>query len=272
MRNPVTRVENIARAGFFARGVVYILLGYFAFTGAQMAKDGTSGVLKHIAEVPGGYWLLAMVAIGLAAYGFFRLYDAALNLEPSGEGWKATLKRIGHAASGVAHLALAVTAVKLIMDSRAQAGGERQQEAAAGLLNLPFGSVVLGAIAIGFLFAALEQLRSAWTGRFMRNLDADAPPFTDKIGRAGYAARSVVFFLIGYALIKAAWFTNSDQVQGVGGALMELRDMGWAYPLTAIGLLLFGVFSLIMGKYRRIRDEDVIARLKQMHMGNGTNG
>jgi hypothetical protein len=32
--------------------------------------------------------------------------------------------------------------------------------------------------------------------------------------------------------------------------------------LVAAGLLLFGVFSLVMARYRTIRDEDVIARLK----------
>ena len=35
---------------------------------------------------------------------------------------------------------------------------------------------------------------------------------------------------------------------------MALRDKGVLYTLVAIGLLLFGVFSLIMARYRVIPD------------------
>ena len=34
------------------------------------------------------------------------------------------------------------------------------------------------------------------------------------------------------------------------------------FKLIAIGLILFGLVSLVMARYRRIADDDVVARLK----------
>ena len=110
----------------------------------------------------------------------------------------------------------------------------------------------------------IEQAMKAVTAKFMSKLEPDAPPFTKIVGRIGYAARAVVFFLIGYAIAKAAWSESGSQVKGIGGALSQLADEGIWFTLVAIGLIAFGIFSIVMARYRIIRDDDVIARLKAM--------
>jgi hypothetical protein len=42
-------------------------------------------------------------------------------------------------------------------------------------------------------------------------------------------------------------------------ALLQLRSRDWLFPLVAIGLGAFGVFSLIMARYAQIRDESAAA-------------
>jgi len=267
LSNPVARVENIARAGFLARGIVYILLGYFAFTTRGIAEEGTGGVLAEIYDVPGGTILLGLIAIGLAGYGFFRLYDAIIGLEPQSAGWKGQAVRIGHGASGVAHFFLAATAAKLAMnsgqDAASQASGS-QQDAAATVLSLPFGSIFLAIVVAGFLFAALQQAKKAWSGKFMAKLDADAPAIVEPVGRVGYAARAIVFLLVGYMLVRASMFESAQEAGGVGEVFSQLSGFGILYMLVAVGLLMFGIFSLVMARYRRIRDEDVIERIKAL--------
>ena len=109
----------------------------------------------------------------------------------------------------------------------------------------------------------MEQAIKAWTAKFMAQLDVDAPPLAEWVGRVGYAARAVVFAVIGWSVLQAGLGGGAGQVKELGGALTELSDTGFLYTLVAIGLLMFGVFSLVMARYRRIRDEDVIARLRR---------
>ena len=56
-------------------------------------------------------------------------------------------------------------------------------------------------------------------------------------------------------------FDAAGEVKGMGDALVSLTDNPSLYLLVAAGLFLFGVHSFVEARWRRIRDEDVIARL-----------
>jgi len=59
-----------------------------------------------------------------------------------------------------------------------------------------------------------------------------------------------------WSLAQSAWSENGQEVRSVGQALLDLRDMGIVYTLVALGLMIFGVFSLITARYRIIADPD----------------
>lgn len=257
----VTKVQNIARAGYLARAVVYFLIGYIALTTGR--GSGATDILRQIEDMPVGTILLLLVGIGLLGYGIFRIYGAAIDIEGGGSDAKGIVRRLGHVASGLGHLFLAYAALKTLFgpDSSASGGGE---EAAAGMiLGFPSGGIVLAFIGLCFLGAGLEQGVKAYTGKFMALLDADTPSFVEYLGRAGYAARAVVFLVIGWFTVQAALAEQGSEVRGVGGAIASLRDTSWLFTLVAVGFLLFGLFSLCMARYRTIRNEDVLERLKQ---------
>ena len=258
--NAIRRLETFARAGYLARGIVYCLLGYFALTTAG-GSEGTTGVFAAVRDAPLGTALLLVLALGLAGYGVFRLYGATVDLEP-GDGALHAATRVGHAASGLGYLFLAFTSAQLAVGERG--GGS---DAAGTVLDWPMGGWLLVLIGLGFLAAAVEQAVKAWTAKFMDKLAADAPGVTEWAGRAGYGARAVVFVVIGWSVLQAGTGGGADEVRKLGGALTELSDTGWLYTLVAIGLILFGAFSLIMARYRTIRDEDVVARLKRRFAG-----
>ncbi|MGF1550600.1 MAG: DUF1206 domain-containing protein [Sphingomonadaceae bacterium] len=260
--NRVTQLENFARAGYLARAVVYVLLGYFALTTAGGGSEGTTDVLQQIKDVPAGSVLLILVAIGLFGYGVFRLYGAAIDIQGEGSDFKGAGKRIGHAASGLAHLVLAFLAAKFALGEggSGKGGGQGSAEAAQTASQFPGGETLLYIIGIGLLLAGLNQLVKAATGKFMALLDANAPSLAEILGRLGFAARAVVFGVIGWQVISTA--SGDSERIGIGPALNALRDTGWLYMLVAAGLLLFGLFSLVMARYRRIRNEDVLRRLR----------
>jgi uncharacterized membrane protein YidH (DUF202 family) len=71
---------RISRLGITARGIVFVLIGFFLIQAAKQFNPnqakGLDGVLLEIAQRPHGQILLALVAIGLVAYGIYMLVQA----------------------------------------------------------------------------------------------------------------------------------------------------------------------------------------------------
>ena len=110
----VTRLDWIAKAGYAARGIVYILFGWLALSARSNAEKGKNGVFDAIQDMPLGDALLTLTAIGLLAYGIYRLTCAFLDTEGKGDDPKGLAGRAAQFGSGVIHLALAYTATQFI--------------------------------------------------------------------------------------------------------------------------------------------------------------
>jgi hypothetical protein len=75
------------------------------------------------------------------------------------------------------------------------------------------------------------------------------------VGVVGLLARAVVFGLIGFFALRGAIQLNGDDAVGVDGALSRLleRDHGdAALTVVAVGLVVFGAYSLLDARYRKI--------------------
>lgn len=256
----------LVRTGYAARGLVYILLGYLALTTAGEAAGGAEAAFDFIQSVPLGSFVLYIAAIGLLAYAAFKFLSAVSDIEHHGADAKGIAHRVGHFASGIAHSLLAWTAFKFAQATKQTAGGEQSgQQAAGALMTWELGALVVGLVGLGFLLAAAMQARRAYNASFMRRVSPEAPAPVCWVGRAGHAARAVVFAVIGWSLVQSAWLESDTQVKGLGEALMSLRDNGALYTLVAIGLLLFGVFSLVVARYCIIPDVDDVDLKPTLH-------
>jgi hypothetical protein len=242
------------RLGFAARGLVYILVGYLALT-ATRSTEGAEGAFDLLQDKPLGTPILYLAAVGLFAYGLFRLASLVFDVENKGTSKKGIAERIGHGASGLVHLVLAWTAFKFANGAEQTASDTGTQEAAGTLLSFSFGSLALGVIGLGLLAAAVFQAKGALSANFTRHL-AGAPPIVTTLGRIGYAARAVVFLIMGWSLVRSAWFGTTGEIKSLGDAVRSLADDGTMYTLVAAGLLIFGVFSLLLARYRIVPDID----------------
>ncbi|HYD25799.1 MAG TPA: DUF1206 domain-containing protein, partial [Croceibacterium sp.] len=149
----------LVRLGYAARGLVYVLIGYLALS-ASRGDRGPEGAFAWLQDVPLGVPLLYLAAVGLVGYALYRFCSVLLDVENHGSGTSGILFRIGHGASGLAHLALAYTAFEFA-DGHKRAASDGGAEAAAGtMLSVSFGSLVLGAIGLGFLLGAAMQAKS----------------------------------------------------------------------------------------------------------------
>jgi hypothetical protein len=112
-----TGLRLLARIGYAARGVIYVIVGSFAALAALGRGDETPdsrGALVELLNAPFGKILLGMVAAGLVGYALWRAVQALLDADDHGTDMRGLVIRSGLAVSAVTHAALAVAAVGLI--------------------------------------------------------------------------------------------------------------------------------------------------------------
>ncbi len=252
----------LVRVGYFSRAILYFVLGLIALTSADRIAEGTNGIFRAIQDYPAGTVILWIMVVGLIAYALFRFCSLFFDIENNGSDAKGWGKRLGHAGSGIAHLALAFSAFQFAnSDTGSGSGGGGSgggaQEAASGVLSVEFGGVVLGLLGIALFVAAFHQAKKGITGSFMNRISASAPDATRWLGGAGFLARAVVYIVIGWSLFQAGFMSSgASQIKTLGDAVASLAGEGFVFTLTAIGLMLFGLFSLVLARYRIIPELD----------------
>lgn len=258
-------IQWIARAGYAARGVVYLAVGILALQAALTVKrpEDSSGALIAIGDQPFGRVLLGVVAVGLAAWVLWRLFQALADPENRGTDAKGLLKRGSYLISAFIYGGLALEAARMAMGT--SGGGESGDASAdhwtAVVMAQPAGRWIAGAVGVGIVLFGLYELYRARTADFRRKLDferlgAAARKRIVLFGRLGMAARGIVFAIIGWFLIRAALEYDPDEAQGFDTALQTLQEQGYGQYLlgaVAIGLVAYGLFELAEARYRVIR-------------------
>jgi hypothetical protein len=260
---PRAAFSLVARIGFLAKGIVYLLAGLLTLRAAVEggAPRDEHAAVQAIGAQPAGQVLLVLIGIGLGCYALFRVFQAILATKSAtaANDLKDTAKRVGRLASGLLHGALAVTAVQLARGHHSGSGEHEAQTWAGKLLEQPFGSALLLVIGGGVLIAGVVQLVLAVTTAFRRELDlsrarSEERRWTIRLGRIGYSARGVVFVIMGVFAIRAAVLANAAEVEGMSGALRKLQTGPYGFVLlsaVATGLALYGVFMLVSSRYVR---------------------
>ncbi len=255
--------ETAARFGYMTKGVVYFIIGILAVQvalGTGGRTTGSSGTFQTIASQPFGMFLLIAVGVGLLAYALWRFVQAAFDPEHKGDDLKGLATRVGYAVSGVIYGGLAWTALQVVMGSGGGGGGNSTQSMTARLMSQPFGVWLVGiagAIVIGLGF---YQIYKGYKAKFLEKMNLNEMSQTEetwatRLGRIGLIARGVVYEIIGIFLLVAAWQTNPQQARGLEGVLDTLLQQPfgpWLLGLIAIGLMAYGIFMGVMGRYRHI--------------------
>lgn len=253
-------VGPVARIGMAAKGVVYLLVGGMALRAASGRGghvEDTHGAVETLGRQPFGDGLLVAVGAGLALFALWRVLQAILNLDGE-RGLEGAAKRAGYAISAAVYGGLAVAALQLAVGGHSSGGGSRIW--AARVLAQPFGAVLLGAVGIGVAVYGLVHLWHAVTAHFRKHMDLSqlgrrAQTVVIWVGRAGTAARGIVFCVAGYHLVRAAVLTRPSEAKTSGGALRALAVGPHGDLLlggTAAGLFLYGAFMLVQARLERV--------------------
>jgi hypothetical protein len=257
-------VERMARFGYATKGAVYIVVGALA-TKAAFGMGGeatdTRGAIQAIENQPFGKVALATVAFGLIGYVIWRWLQAIADPDEKGNKLKGILIRIGYAGSGLVYAGMALTAAKVLIDvGDTDSSTEVQQDWVARLLTISYGRWLVGlagACVVGF---GLYQIYKGLSAKFRKRLKLGEMSKSKKFwatlsGRIGYAARGVVFCIIGSFLIQSARQYDPSQAKGLDAVLQSLTQWPfgpWAMGTVAAGLIAYGFYMLVEARYRRI--------------------
>jgi succinate dehydrogenase hydrophobic anchor subunit len=255
-------MELLARCGYAARGAVSLIIGILALLaafGRGGGATGSKGALQTILFQPLGGVLLVAVALGLCGFAVWRAVQSILDADGLGAAPKGMAVRAGQAISAVVYAGLGVFAVSLVVGWNYGVGDEEQsaRDWTRWLLARPFGQWMVGIVGLAVAGAGLGMAHKAWTASFARHLacDHDTLRWIVPLGRAGYAARCVVFLIIGAFLVVAAYQSDSGEARGLSGALLALQEQPFGrvlFGVVALGLAAFGAFGFVEGRYRRI--------------------
>lgn len=247
----------IMRAGYGARGVIYVLIGGLALFAALRGgnAEGTQGALATLQNEPMGQTALWAIAVGLGAYMIWRLVDAAMDLEDHGTDAKGIFARLAIASTGVIHGGIGVSVAGLAMGG-GSGGDSGAQDWTAKLMQMPMGPTLVAIAAAVVIGAGGYYAYKGLTGKYREHLSNAA--FTRKIQPVltfGLVVHGVMLALVGVSLGFAALNSDPSDAGGLGQALETLRSLAWGRWLLAgagLGLIGFAVYNFVEACYRVI--------------------
>lgn len=255
----------LARLGYAARGIVYLIIGGLAIklaTGFGGKITDQHGALQAISQEPFGKFLLVIVAIGLVGYALWKFIEAFFDTDSVGTRAKGMVGRVGDVATGIAYALLALGAISIITGSGngGKSSNASTQDWTAKLLHNPFGVFLVVVIGLIVIAVAAYLFYRAYAADFRKrlNLSSLSPQWRNWAilsGRFGYAALGVVYGIVGIFLIVAAVKNNASQAKGLSGALQVLIHQPFGPVLLAVvalGLIAYGIFSFVEARYRRL--------------------
>ncbi|RKE17366.1 DUF1206 domain-containing protein [Streptomyces sp. TLI_171] len=254
------------RAGFVARGVLYVLVGALALQiafGSGGEQADRQGALHQVAARPFGAAMLWALAAGLAGMALWRASTAVL-----GEaGRKETGSRVLSAGRAVFYASVCWgTAAYAAGSGGGSAGGsgsggsdEASRDWTATALGWPAGRWLVGAAGLTLAGIGTAIAVRAVQRRFLRKLRTDAMPprvrpAVTGVGMAGNVARGTVYAAAGAFVVVAAVRFDPGQAKGMDDTLRSLAGSAagpWLLAAVAVGLVLYGVFSFVSARWRR---------------------
>jgi hypothetical protein len=256
-------MERLTRFGYGVKGLIYIMIGLLAIQGA-LGKAKTPadqfGAIRTFNKLPFGHALLWVILIGLVSYALWGIIRAVMDPFHKGTDLKGLLSRAGYLVSAATYAFFALATYQLLTGARSSSGNS-QVKLVSQVMSMPMGRILVGAIGVIAIGAGLYQIYNGIRAKFEEQfkpyaLNRDQYKLAVNIGRFGTIARGVVFAILGFFFTLAAYYANPNQAQGVNGALrfLEKQPYGlWLMGIVAVGLIAFGIYSLMMAAWFRFK-------------------
>ena len=260
---------TVMRAGYSGRALTYLAvagLSLWAIWQGGEAK-GTGDALRILDGSVGGIVGLLLIGSGLLAYMVWRLVDAIWDLEAYESDATGLVARAGMVVTGLAHGALGVAALSLIVGS----GGGGQNKIAyylGRILDLQSGRWAIGLAGAATIAAGIYYLQKALRGTYRDHLKGNH--FTANWNwalKAGVLAQGIIVGLIGLFLLRAGINGDPEQAGGLTKVFDFLSAQAFGQVLVVaicLGLLAFALFCAVNARYRIVPRADDTAAIQTL--------
>ncbi len=258
-------LENLARVGLLAYGLVHLVLAWLALQlawGSTSESADQSGALSTLAESPVGKPLLWIVALGLIALAVWQALEVVRwrsGWTASGEARSTAVKKsVKAVVKAIVYAAFAVLALRFaIGGGSSESSGSKQQQAAAGVFGWPAGRWLVGAAGLVVIGVGLYHVYKGVTKSFLKEIDlAQAPrPATrvvTRLGQIGYPGKGIALGAVGGLLVWAAITFDPAKASGLDGAMNIILSAPFGkflLTLVAIGIAAFGAYLFVRARY-----------------------
>jgi hypothetical protein len=255
-------VDWLARAGLTARGVIYVLIGILAIEiafGNSGHKADQSGAVRVVASTPVGALLLWLLVAGFVGMALWRLSEALYGA-PGPDGRKAS-NRLTAGFKAVLYGFIAFGIMKYALGLGAPKSSDKQTvDLTSTAMREPGGRLLVGIVGLVLIGAGAYLAWQAFQKKFVSDLRTAemSPPVRRAViacGRVGGIARGIVFGAAGLFLLVAAVTARAHQAKGIDATLRAFTKTPagpWLLVLVAVGLVLFGIYSMAEARWRKV--------------------
>lgn len=267
-RRQSDRLAEVAgRAGLLSRAAIWLTIGALAarLAAAGQPKAGAepdkSGAIRTLARQPFGRALLVLLLLGFIAMVVWAAIEAARSRDRGGKpDWQHALVATGR---GAAYLGLALTTLPLVLGNE-ENGGTDQAQVTARVLGWPGGRLLVGAVALSLLAAAAYNVYRALSKRYedhwdRSRMDERARRIAGPLEIAGNFGHALVFALVGWFLLQAAWRFDPGKPKGLDeslAALVRQSNGRLLCAVVALGMVAWGINAVGQASWRKVPADD----------------
>lgn len=262
-------VQWLARAGYAARGLVFVVLAGFTAVAAVDAHTrpvGGKDALRGLLMQPFGGVLLALLTAGLLCLALWREAQFIFDVDRRGSDLKGMAHRVVHGAAGLFYLGFASVSLSMLVGIHTTSTERAVRDWTEWLLDKSFGQMMVGAIGVAIIIGGVCIGIAGIHAEFQDRIALKEKPrkLVTALGRIGYLTRAAVTIIVGIFVAFAALHANAHEARGVAGALMAVRNQPYGFVLlgvASLGFLAFGAYGLAEVLYRRIDGQSLLARV-----------
>jgi len=255
------KLKSIARTGLVAKGIIYAIIGVLTFLAAfNMGgkKAGKLQVIDFLEKQTFGKVLLIIIALGLLCYAFWMLTQAIKDPENIGNNKKAKAKKTGFFITGIIYLGIGVIAFLDAIDTVNSSSGSSGKN--NSFLATDIGLIVLGIVGAILVGVGIYQFTKIKEDKFEKDFSSKA--LSEKKRKKtiynsayfGLASRGVIFLILGFFSIKAAFTSNPNKIKTTKEVFSFLEESSygsWLLGVVAAGLIAYAIYTFMLAKYRR---------------------